>query len=168
MDIKAKERYLDAVKEESALFQRLMDVLGKEKGILVRNSTAAMEVLLREKEEIIGVIALKEGFKRAALVDMAKSLDLADPGKLTLTDILVAAPLNSTLEIETAVEGLVKLLEKISGANAGNRRMVSNFLKFSGFSRELREKITSPKMTYSVDGEKRFEKNGGKNLDFKI
>ena len=169
MDNAAKEAYLDSVKHESSLFNDLSGVLEKEKKLLVANNASGLEAVLKEKEGIISGIALHEGLKRERLFAMARSLNLAGAESIKLMDVLMAAGESDAREIEDAVEGLVRLLEKISGANSGNIRMVRNFMKLSGFTRDLVEKLSGPKqVTYSEDGGKQFVKDGGKKLDFKI
>jgi flagellar biosynthesis/type III secretory pathway chaperone len=169
MDNAAKEGYLDAVKQEILLFKDLSGVLEKEKKLLVANTAAGLENVLKEKEGIVSAIAMHEGLKRESLIAMARSLNFDRYENIKLMDVLIAAGENDAREIENAVEGLVRMLEKVSGANAGNIRMVRNFMKLSGFTRDLVEKLSAPKqVTYSEDGGKQFVKDGGKKLDFKI
>jgi|GEM_PF-1795522 flagellar biosynthesis/type III secretory pathway chaperone len=169
MDIAAKQKYISAVKEQCSLFGELFRTMEKEKDVLVKNSTAGLMDVLGNKEALIGSIAGQEKIKAVCLAEMAASLRVPGSANAKLSDVLVAAAEKDSLEIEEAVEALVKLLEKISGANAGNVRMVKNFLNFAGFTKKLRESLASPKqITYSADGGKEFGESDGKKLDFKI
>jgi flagellar biosynthesis/type III secretory pathway chaperone len=169
MDIAAKQKYITAVKQQCSLFGELFSTMEKEKKVLVKNSTAGLGEVLGNKEALIGSIAAQEKIKAVCLVEMAESLKINGAGRAKLSDVLVAAQEKDSLEIEGAVEALVKLIEKISGANAGNVRMVKNFLNFAGFTKKIMESMASPKqITYSADGGKEFGKSDGKRLDFKI
>ena len=169
MDIAAKEKYIASVKKQCSLFEQLGLSMEEEKKILIKNSREGLEDILKAKSALIEAIAEEEKLKSAFLEKMALGLKIKAPSKAKLSDILIAEQGKDSLEIEAAVEALVKLLEKISGANAGNIRMIKNFMNFAGFSKKLRESIASPKqITYSADGEKGFGREDGRKLDLKI
>ncbi|MGD0565896.1 MAG: flagellar protein FlgN [Candidatus Goldiibacteriota bacterium] len=169
MDIAAKENYITAVKKQCALFEQLKAAMEEEKKILIKNSSDGLEDVIKSKTALIDGIAGGEKLKALCLERMAESLKIRNPSKARLSDVLLAEQGKDSLEIEAAVEALVRLLEKISGTNAGNIRMIKNFLNFAGFSKRLMESITSPKqITYSAGGEKGFGGKDGAKLDLKI
>lgn len=152
-------RFVEIIDEQAALYKTLKETVKKESEAIAQKDAAAIDGIVKAEEDAMEKIKALEGEKSALFAKMAEEAGLA-PGSARIGDILKRMGGDDASAIGKAVSGLLAEVREVDLINAGNARLLKNFIEFAGFSEILRQKIKEPEQTvYTKSGDKKTEKD---------
>ncbi len=160
-----KDGFIKAVKKQIDLYKGLEEVIKSEQAALKSKDINAMDGIVKKEEAAIKEIKKLEDEKLGIFGKMAADAGLKADEGAKLRDVLLKCGKDDALEIESAVACLMDVVRRVDAVNAGNARLLRDYVEYVEFMKMTKEKINNPvQTTYTPDGAKKTEpvKNGPK------
>ena len=165
---KIKNDFINAVKKQEALYRELKEALNQEEKALSNKELGSLDSIILREEELLKKVESSEAEKKSALDALVAAAGL--PVGSDVRDVIAQIGAEGAA-IEKALIGLIEAVKPVHAVNSKNAHVLKNFLDYTGFIKEAKEKMGNPgTTTYNSKGYKKEEKpvHSVANIDKKI
>ena len=164
---KLLQELLDILKAKHTHFQDFLDLIKKEREVIIRNKTEELQKMIGTQERILENTSQLEESRIKVVEKMAAKLKVK-PADLTMSRIIeeTKEPLKS--RCKDIYEQISKTLEEIERVNKINAELVKGSLDYIDFSLKALTKARSANPTYEGSGKMRDITKDQKSFDQEI
>jgi hypothetical protein len=140
---------IEIVSREAALFESFLELLEKQKEMLVTNNLAGLtEVTARQQEKLVESRLLSK--RREELVDRIKAVNAIE-GDLTVARLLDLVDANQADRLRHLKDLILSLNAKIGETRNANAMLLNQSREFIARTMAALARINSPEATYSPE-----------------
>ena len=141
---------IDIISREAALFESFLELLERQKEMLVANDLDGLnEVVQRQREKLIESKLLnKEREKLVAAIKASRDIE----GDLTVTRLLKLVDEDQANRLSQLREIIYSLNDKITATRNTNAMLLNRSREFIAHTMEMLSKINNPDNTYARSG----------------
>ena len=159
--------FLTALKEETDLYERFIEALGKEKKAILKADADALNACLGEKDGLISKMR-PANRRRMELQDRLTAFYGCANQKITLTKFSQMIKEPYATSVKDACLNIADLIKRIRKANQGNTELLASSLEIVRGSLKLLNNLTFSNGVYQRSGKIRTSERGGRVLSGKI